>query len=1029
MTMDGMTTRMRHRVGRVSAGRTLQGAGLMCMGLALLGASFKEARAAVQFVARIAASPAPAPTPAATATPAPAATPAVRYRNGGRLDFALTGSAGLGTHATQFTQAAQPPSQPGAAAAPGFSSSTNSTNENLGLMAELTRRTATTTTDFRFPFGFSNNGTTLGTSVFTYGTPKYQLGYGSETMSAFGQIVVGGSLRGPSMILPFGNGDITVFEGPTFGVNLETIRTTAVRARRLVGRNLLEGGLEVGSSGQQTGSSATALLGLGTSRGHSSFVGEAAFQRRAAPDENLAGTAFQGRFDQGLGNSGFTLAVRHLPQRFMTYGGGETFGDSFLDANLRRAIHGSGQLTLDNSLERSDFEGEQTVSQRSTFGLSGEVRHVSLGLTFQSQRLGGSAPSQWAGSGGLQVGFASRHGFNLVSAQLSRSTQQLGNSVGALSLTAQLQRQLGPFVAQVTGQSLRQSGGALGVTSQIAQSASLSRLFGKTSVGFTYGATRTLSPVSHALQRTPLLTVSRQISPVIQAQASYGTQALLDPLNPGSNGHSRIFSVTLNAPFAFGNGVVQGRADPRLPAIIRGQVITDIGDQSAQIGLATGGVGNVVVVLDGRDAQRTDLAGNFQFSFVTPGQHAVTIETTSIPHGLTVDQPVASVTVQGGQSAQVLFRVGTFGAVYGHLYGTNPGGGQLPLPNVVLRVDSGAFAKTDQQGAYGFGRLAPGTHTITVEPETVPAFANFAADKLKATAVVRNGAITTLDFIAQPLGSIAGKLFYDASLAPDYAGPVTNAYVVAEPGEHAAITDEDGSFIIDNLPPGTYTVAVDEETVPDQTGPLDPPFTVDLTPQEHYEGLAFRIGHKIKKVVFTFQQQGSTTEQSSSIELSESRLPPLGTTDVRVDAPNAKGVAIDAFGKPAATHYDQRRKQWVATIEVPPGTKAGKFTVVASIEGDTPSSKSATLTVDPNVPIAILQATPANALAGQYVVVRARFLVDAREGDKIQWQDGSTTVLGKPLAGRVFTFGLRLSLRPLHGLLLTHTSRLPIHLL
>ena len=61
------------------------------------------------------------------------------------------------------------------------------------------------------------------------------------------------------------------------------------------------------------------------------------------------------------------------------------------------------------------------------------------------------------------------------------------------------------------------------------------------------------------------------------------------------------------------------------------------------------------------------------------------------------------------------------------------------------------------------------------------------------------------------------------------------------------------------------------------------------------------------------------------------------------------------------------------------------------------------------------QMTPPHPEKGDTVQVRARFLVDANEGDKIVWEDGQTTVLGKPISGRVFTFDLLISLRSLHS--------------
>ncbi|MDP9025033.1 MAG: hypothetical protein M3N13_06660, partial [Candidatus Eremiobacteraeota bacterium] len=145
-------------------------------------------------------------------------------------------------------------------------------------------------------------------------------------------------------------------------------------------------------------------------------------------------------------------------------------------------------------------------------------------------------------------------------------------------------------------------------------------------------------------------------------------------------------------------------------------------------------------------------------------------------------------------------------------------------------------------------------------------------------------------------------------------------------------------------------------------------------------------------------------------------------------AKDAASIVAMAFGIRSPMTYDDRAQAWTGHITVPADAKAGSITVTAiSAHGTQP--QGATLTVDPKLPIAIMQTDPPNPQAGQYVRVRARFLVDVKEGDRIAWQDGQTTILGHPLTGRVFTFSLRVSLRPLHGLLLTAAARLPISLM
>jgi hypothetical protein len=508
-------------------------------------------------------------------------------------------------------------------------------------------------------------------------------------------------------------------------------------------------------------------------------------------------------------------------------------------------------------------------------------------------------------------------------------------------------------------------------------------------------------------------------------------QSLTDRLDPSANGRSRIVTFQLNAPFSYGNGVATGRVDPHLPATIVGRVqsaVTGTGQVAsfASVGPAGGGLANVVVVLDDKYMQRTDLTGGFQFSFIPAGQHQLRIDTSSIPRGLTVDQPVATVTLQGGQVSQVLFQVGNFGGILGHVFGLDTTGKKIPLPNVQVRLDGGPYSQTDSSGAFGFGGLQAGSHSVEVIENTVPAFAVFDTSALKQTVTVRNGAYTPVVFSAVPLGSISGKVVFGPEMLPEKGG-VPNAYVVAEPGEHAAIDEDDGSYVIDDLPPGDYTISVDPETVPDGTGAKPESTDVKLSPGAHVEGVDFSVGRFEKKVVFSFV--GDSGGAASGVTLREHRLPPRGSTEVTIDAPpSASGVAVTAFGRHEPLAYDADRKVWAGEVTVPPDTKGGDYTVEGALTGAT-QPVAATLTVDPKMPLVILQASPRNFVKGQYVMVHARFLVDVHAGDKIHWDDGQVTTLGKAVSGRVFTFSVLISLRPMNGVLLTRQGSIPIEIL
>ena len=158
-------------------------------------------------------------------------------------------------------------------------------------------------------------------------------------------------------------------------------------------------------------------------------------------------------------------------------------------------------------------------------------------------------------------------------------------------------------------------------------------------------------------------------------------------------------------------------------------------------------------------------------------------------------------------------------------------------------------------------------------------------------------------------------------------------------------------------------------------------------------------------------------------------MPLRGTTYVAISAPeDAADVVATAFGKRVTLTYDKASEKWTGEIEVPEKIAAGQYPVSGIVHG-TPVTTNATLTVDPKMPLAIVQYLPKNAPIGATVTIRARFLVDVHAGETITWSDGTTTVLDKPVTGRVFTFRKLLTLLPLHGALLTPHGSIPIVLL
>ena len=212
-------------------GRLLQILGCVLMLAAVCAAAGGADRADAEILAPIAraiqaalqqaqnATPAPSPTP--TPTPRPAT-----IQRGGPVQFNISGSLSLGESSTTSAFGGSviftPSPSPNASSTPGpfpfqqaSQTSQNKAELGAGLTADISRRTATTMTDLRIPFGFSLNGqSAIGYAQFLYSTPKYSLGYGSQQLLALGQLQMGFTQRGFSFIVPQRYGQATFFEGP-----------------------------------------------------------------------------------------------------------------------------------------------------------------------------------------------------------------------------------------------------------------------------------------------------------------------------------------------------------------------------------------------------------------------------------------------------------------------------------------------------------------------------------------------------------------------------------------------------------------------------------------------------------------------------------------------------------------------------------------------------------------------------------------------------------------------------------------------
>lgn len=959
-------------------------------------------------------SPSAKPSPAA----APTATPKPSLARGGPITFSLSGNLTFGERSFLSTRG------DGSTAGGVLTSGQTQASNNVGLLVQMQRRTGATTLNFGVPLGVSSSQrATFGQLQAGYYTPHFGIQYMPQPLSELGAVPIGSTLAGFSLLLPLHGGDVSLYQGDGVVDQNDGARVYGVRARSLLGHDLIELGAVRAAREDGTARIDSLLAGFASANGDLNQIFEGSLQRRH--EDGLADTksnAYQYRLDYGSSTVYSTFSLRRISDGFTSVGNGTIPADGQVTGGFR-----TGPVSIEEMFESSGTGDQSQHSRQGTFSVFEQIgRNHAVGTmwTLSEGRTENAYGTAWLGSAGTQIQTSFGDTSALLGMQASRSTSSSTGDLGTFTYQGMFQKPFGSYLAQLQYQHSRQIGGGT-FTAMGQTNFSVTREFGLTAVTLSDSITRTKSTTADSMQTAPLVTLARRLSPALTLALTYGLQTTRDALNPGSNGRSRIFNIQMTAPFAIGSGLVQGRANPNLPATIAGSVINDVGDQGPFASTVSNGVGNVMVVLDNSQVQRTDLSGRFQFNFVQPGHHTVQIQLSSLPRGVTPDQPIASIDVQGGQQGQIFFRIGSYGGVQGHVMGRDSTGAPIPIGGVVLSIDKSALiATTDAQGVYGFGRLAAGTHIVSVQTESLPAAASIPAASLNQKVVVRDGEIETLDFLASPLGSIAGTVVFDSALAPDHAGPVMNAYVVAEPGDYAAITNDDGSFLLDNLPSGTYSLDIDPETVPADTGSSGAQ-TVTLGGEGHVDGIQFVVGRKQKSVVFSLKSMDSA--QAANMDLQESVLPPGGATEVAVDAgAHAKSVNVTAFNQTLHLAYDKRRNKWVGILVVPIGTPPGSTSILADVNGPQKAAASADLKVDPSVPVASFTLTPRRPARGQYVTVKARFLADVHPGDRIRWYDGQVTKLAEPLTGRVYEFTVKISVQPMRGLLLTRQGQLPI---
>ena len=166
----------------------------------------------------------------------------------------------------------------------------------------------------------------------------------------------------------------------------------------------------------------------------------------------------------------------------------------------------------------------------------------------------------------------------------------------------------------------------------------------------------------------------------------------------------------------------------------------------------------------------------------------------------------------------------SYGAFYGRVYQDINLNGQFdpgldkPQANVKIRVDGNRYVVSDEGGRYRVDNVRTGEHAVNLDLLTVRADLTL-LDGAQQAASLLPGRDSIVDFRLVRTGRITGLVWLDANdnkRLDEGEQPLAGVRVVTG-SSRDTLTDDNGVFVIGDLPPGEHVVLIDEKTLPEKT--------------------------------------------------------------------------------------------------------------------------------------------------------------------------------------------------------------------
>lgn len=168
--------------------------------------------------------------------------------------------------------------------------------------------------------------------------------------------------------------------------------------------------------------------------------------------------------------------------------------------------------------------------------------------------------------------------------------------------------------------------------------------------------------------------------------------------------------------------------------------------------------------------------------------------------------------------------LGSYGSVTGRVYQDINLNGRFdpavdqPQANARVRVDGSRYAVSDADGNYRVEAVLRGEHSVNLDLLSVRADLTL-LDHTQQQIAFDSKRDVVVDFRVVRTGRVSGVVWFDVNENGQLdAGerPLADVRVVTGSGRDT-LTDENGYFLIGDLPPGEHILLLDEKTIPERT--------------------------------------------------------------------------------------------------------------------------------------------------------------------------------------------------------------------